>query len=167
MREDLAQHYYAMSAVGTMTLHRFNGDEIYSIESATIEHYKNEDGLFSVTFRAETSETPIQTLPDTEPLRAQPFAEWTLTMPKIPGLLLRAGSTFTIPKGYSNQAQDYVTNLYYCEHEPMDENEIVVLERDRLRVRARITGVATDVNHYDGSKPPTKVKVEADFTLSI
>ena len=154
-------------SVGKMTLHRFNGDEIYSVESATIEHYKDEDGSFSVTFRAEAGDTPIQTLPDTEPLRAQPFAEWTLTLPKIPGLLLRVGSSFAIPKGYSDQTQDYVTNLYYCEHEPMDENEIAVLERDGLRVHARITGMATDVNHYDGSKPRTKVVVEADFTLSI
>jgi len=100
-------------------------------------------------------------------LRAQPFAEWTLMLPKIPGLILRVGSSFAIPKSYSERAQDYVTNLYYCEHEPMDENEIAVLERDGLRVRARVTGMAADVNHHDGSKPRTKVVVEADFTLSI
>jgi len=152
-------------SLGTITLHRFNGDEIYAVESATIEHYKDEDGFYLVTFRAEAGKTPIQTLPDTESLRAQPFTEWTLTLPKLPGVLFRVGSVFTIPKGYREQARDYVTNLYYCEHEPMDENEIVVLERDRLRVRARITGMATDVNHYDGSKPRTKVVVEADFTL--
>src|SRR5215471_3640246 len=126
-----------MSA-GKMTLHRFNGDEIYSVESATIEHYQDEDGSFSVTFRAETSNTPIQTLPDTESLRAQPSAEWTLTLPKIPSLLLRPGCNFTIPKGHDERTQDYYTNLYYCEHEPMDENEIAVQERDGLRVRARI-----------------------------
>jgi hypothetical protein len=49
----------------------------------------------------------------------------------------------------------------------MDENEITIVERDGLRVRARITGTTTDVNYYDGSKPRTKVVVEADFTLSI
>jgi hypothetical protein len=51
-------------SVGKMTLHRFNGDEIYSVESATIEHMKDEDGSYLVTFRAETGDTPIQTLPD-------------------------------------------------------------------------------------------------------
>ena len=153
--------------VGRLTLHRFNGDEIYNVESATINHYQEGDGSYSVTFRAEAGDTPIQTLPDTALLHAQPFAEWTLTLPKNPALLLRAGNSFIIPKGYSEQAQDYVTNLYYCEHEPMDENEIVVLERDGRRVHARITGVAEDVNHYDGSKPRTKVVVEADFILPI
>ena len=48
-----------------MTLHRFNGDEIYHVESATIEHYKDEDGQFAVTFRADAGAVPIQTLPDT------------------------------------------------------------------------------------------------------
>lgn len=152
-------------SVGKMTLHRFNGDEIYSVESATVEHYKHADGAFSVTFRAESGNPPLQTLPDTEPLRAQPFAEWTLTLPEIPSLVLRAGNIFLIPLGYC-ESEGYVTDLYYCEHEQMDENQIVILERDRLRVRARITGMARDVNYYDGSKPPTKVVVEADFTLS-
>jgi hypothetical protein len=152
-------------SIGTMTLHRFNGDEIDSLESATIEHYKNEDGSYAVIFDAK-ADKPIQTLADTEPLRAQPFGEWTLILPKIPALLLRAGSSFTIPNGYSETMQDYVTNLYYCEHEPMEENEIVVIERDGLRVRTRIIGMATDVNYYDGSKPRTRVVVEADFTLS-
>jgi hypothetical protein len=152
--------------VGKMTLHRFNGDEIYTVESATIEHYKAADGSFTVTFRAETGSTPIQTLSDTEELKAQPWAEWTLTLSKTPAIALRPGGKFSIPEGHSAEA-GYVTNLYYCEHETMDENEIEVIERDGLRVRARITGMATDVNYYDGSKPRTKVVVEADFTLGI
>ncbi len=154
-------------SVGKMTLHRFCGDEIYSVESATITHYKDEDGLFAITFRAETGNPPIQTLPDTESLSAKPFAEWTLKLPKIPAVALRTGSSFLIPQGYDDKSQDYLTNLYYCEHEPMDDNEITVLERSGLRVRARITGMATDVNYYDGSNPRTKIVVEADFTLTV
>ena len=154
-------------SVGKLTLRRFNGEEIYRVESATIEHFKDGDGAYSVTFRAETGDAPIQTLPDTESLQAQPSAEWTVTMPKTPAVLLRSGSRFAIPAGWSEQAQDFITNFYYCEHEPMDENEITVVERVGLRVRARITGFTTDVNHYDGSKPRAKVVVEADFTLGI
>lgn len=153
-------------SVGKMTLHRFNGDEIYSVESATIEYYKNEDGLFTVTFRADAAAAPIQTLPDTVELRARPWGEWTLTLPKIPAIALRPGSKFTIPHGHTD-ADGFVTNLYYCEHEPMDENEIELIEKDGRRIRARITGMATDVNYYDGSKPRTKVVVEADFLLGI
>jgi hypothetical protein len=154
-------------SVGKITLHRFNGDEIYSVESATIQHYKDEDGLFTVTFRAEAGAVPIQTLPDTASLRSQPFAEVTLHISKLPALAFQAGSAFTVPKGFDEQSQEHLTNFYYCEHETMDENEITIMERDGLRVRARITGMTTDVNYYDGSKPRTTVVVEADFTLSI
>lgn len=150
-----------------MTLHRFNGDEIYHVESATIEHYKDEDGQFAVTFRADAGAVPIQTLPDTASLRSQPFAEVTLHIPKLPALAFWAGCTFTVPKGYDERSREPLTDFYYCEHETMDENEITIMERDGLRVRARITGMTTDVNFYDGSKPRTKVVVEADFTLSI
>ena len=150
-----------------MTLHRFNGDEIYSVESAVIDYYKDEDGSFAVTFRADAGPIPIQTLPDTVSLGAKPFAELTFNVPKLPAVALRAGITFAIPKGYDERTRDYHTNFYYCEHEPMDENEIIILERDKLRVRARISGTAVDVNYYDGSKPRTKVVIEADFTLGI
>jgi hypothetical protein len=153
-------------SIGTMTLHRFNGDEIYSVESATIEHLRNAEGSFDVTFRAEAGPTPIQTLPDTESLRVQPFAEWTLVLPRVPVLELRPSRTFVIQKG-SDEWDDFRTHFYYYEHESMDENEISILERDALRVRARLTGYVTDVNFYDGSKPRTKVDVEADFTIAL
>jgi hypothetical protein len=152
-------------STGLMTLHRFNGDEIYSVESAVITHCKDEDGAYSITFRAETGATPIQTLSDTKSLRAQPSAEWTLTQPKIPAVVLRAGARFVIPQGYNKETGEYATNFYYCDHESMDENEITIIERAGLLVRARITAAATDVNFYDGSKARMKVVVEADFTL--
>ncbi|WP_395738042.1 hypothetical protein [Prosthecobacter sp.] len=154
-------------STGTLTLHRFNGDEIYPVVSATIRHHKDEDGAYAITFRAETCGPPIQTLPDTESLHAQPSAEWTLTQPKIPAVVLRTGARFAIPQGYDETTGEYLTNLYYCDHEPMDENEIVVLERSGLQVRARITALATDANFYDGSKARMKVVVEADFTLGV
>ena len=150
-----------------MTLQRFNGEEAYAVQSATIEHSKDEDGLYAVTFRAETGGDPVRTLPDTESLHAQPFAEITLHLPKPPALVLTPGRTFSLPKGYDEGAGEYQTNFYYCEHEPMHNNEVAILERDGLRVRARLTGTTTDVNFYDGSKPDTKVLVEADFTLQL
>ncbi len=40
-------------------------------------------------------------------------------------------------------------------------------DEDDLRVRAPLLGTTTDVNFYDGSKPDTKVIVEADLTRQI
>ena len=154
-------------SVGTLTLQRFNGEEAYAIESATIEHYRDERGAYAVTFRAETGGAPIHTLPDTESLHAQPFAEVTLHLSKPPALALKPGQTFTLLKGYDKGTGEYHTNFYYCEHEPMDNNEVAVLRRDGLNVRARLSATTMDVNFYDGSKPDTKIIVEADFTLQL
>jgi len=49
----------------------------------------------------------------------------------------------------------------------MDDNQVAILERDGPKVKARLTGMTIDVNFYDGSKPDTKVIVEAEFTLQI
>lgn len=62
------------------------------------------------------------------------------------------------------ESEDYVTRIYYCEHQEMDDNLIEVLERDGKRFRVRITGTCADVNFYDGSKPRTSVTIDAWFT---
>lgn len=148
-----------------MTLHRFNGDEIYSVQSATVKQHETENGLFAITFRAETAWPPIKMLPDTEPLRGKPWAELTIQVAEPAALVLKTGATFTLPKGYDESTREEHANFYYREHEPMDDNEIEVLERDGLRIQISIMGTVTDVNHCDGSKPRTRVVIVADFTL--
>ena len=150
-----------------MTLHRFNGDEIYSVQSATIKQNKTENGLFAITFSVETAWPPIKMLSDTESLHGKPKAEITIHVAKPAALILKAGATFSLPKGYDESTRENFTNFYYREHEPMDENEIEVLEREDLKIQISILGTVPDVNHYDGSKPRTKVTIVADFTLVL
>jgi len=150
-----------------MKLHRFNGDEIFDVESAMITYEKCENNVYATTFRADAAKVPIQTLPDTVSLRAKPFAEVTLRLEKPPSLMLFAGQSFTLPEGYDKSTGDYRTNFYYCEHETLEENEIVILGRNGTKVRARITGMVIDVNYYDDSKPRMKVVVEAEFTINL
>src|ERR1022692_231362 len=78
----------------------------YSVESATIQYYKDEDGLFAVTFRANAGTVALQTLPDTASMRKKPFAEVTLHIPKLPALAFRVGSTFTVPKGFDDSTRE-------------------------------------------------------------
>lgn len=80
-----------------MTLHRFNGDEIYSVESATIKQRQTENGWFAITFKAQTKWPPIKMLPDTETLRGKPWAEVTIQAAKPAALVLTAGATFVLP----------------------------------------------------------------------
>jgi hypothetical protein len=154
-------------SVGTMTLHRFNGDEIYSVQSATIKQNQMENGLFAITFRAETAWPPIKMLPDTESLRGKPTAEVTIHVDEPAAVVLKTGATFSLAKGYDESTREQQANFYYREHEPMDENEIEVLEREGPKIQISILGTVRDVNHYDGSKPRTKVTIVADFTLVL
>jgi hypothetical protein len=150
--------------VGVLTLHRFNGEEIYNVSEAVIRYFVGEDGV-CVDFQVKTDQEPVQTLPDTQELQGWPNGEWQLFMPEFdPDDLV--GRVFSIPQGYDEQDEEYRTNFYYVEHEPIDDNQITVLGREGERFRVRLTGAVPDVNYYDGSKPPTRVEVEARFSLT-
>jgi hypothetical protein len=154
-------------SVGKMTLHRFNGDEIYSVESATIKQHQTENGLFAITFNAKTEWPPIKMLPDTESIGGKPRAEVTIRVAEPAALVLKAGAIFVLPKGYDETTREYHTKFYYGEHEPMDENEIEVLGREGLKVQIAMVGTVTEVNHHDGLKPRTRVVIVADFDLVL
>jgi len=56
-------------AVGTLTLHRFNGDEVFAISNATIKYFAGDEGV-TLEFDVRTDPKPLKTLPDTSTLRA-------------------------------------------------------------------------------------------------
>ena len=123
--------------------------------------------MFATTFHADAARPAIRTLPDTEKLHAKPFAELMLYLPKHPGITLLTGRSCTLPHGYDKDSGEYLTNFYYCEHELVDDVEIAVIQRHLDRAHLGITGTTIDVNYYDGSKPPTKILIDADFTLKF
>jgi hypothetical protein len=150
-------------ATGTLTLHRFNGDEAFAVSAATALAMPEGDQV-ALNLAIETDERPLMTLPDTEDLGAQPDAEVTIRLPKaeLPTLV---GRRFSVPHSFDQQIDDRVSRFYYCEHGDLDDNVIEFLERKGEQLRVRWTGTTTDVNYYDGSKPPTRMVVEAWFTL--
>lgn len=148
-------------SVGVLTLNRFNGQEQFAIFKATILLY-NDDGYDNLSFEIETDKKPIKTLPDTESLNARPNAEFTVRVTDFSWENL-VGRCFEIPQGYDEETEEYLTCLYYCEHEITDNNVIKVLERKADRFQVKIEATCTDVNYYDGSKPPTKVEIDAWF----
>src|SRR5262249_21361250 len=76
---------------------------------------------------------------------------------------LLPGAGFSVPRGYDKSCGGHVTNFYYCEHEGTENNLIQILKSDGDRLLLRLTGETIDVNFYDGSKPPTKLRVETWF----
>lgn len=148
-------------AIGTFVLHRFCGDEVYSLQDAEILAHDVEGGV-ALSFEAHAAPEPIRALPDTAPLQAQPHAEVTVTLPAVDPERL-VGQHLCVPHGYDDQSEEHIATLYYCEHDDLDENHLDVLSRDGDRFRIHWTGVCTDVNYYDGSKPPARVEIDGEF----
>jgi hypothetical protein len=153
-----------MTSEGRFILHRFNGDEVYRIHSAAMLTHPIEDGVM-LWFQVQAETPALQTLPDTEVLKARPNAEVGIALPSV-DLTQLAGHSFSVPSAYDNEMEDYVASIYYCEHEDLNENEVVVLERRGSAFRVYWTASTTDVNYYDGSKARTRVEIDGWFRFT-
>lgn len=148
---------------GTFVLHRFNGNEIYAVKSARIEAFE-EDGTIDLFLFVNTKAKPLQTLADTEELKQRPNAEVYITL-KVLNLSKFVGRRFSVPASWSEEKADHVSCIYYCEHNDLNQNVVRILEQQGNKFLIHWTGKTTDVNHYDGSKPETKVEIKAWFTF--
>ena len=95
-------------------------------------------------------------------MKMHPSAE---VLVKIPSFDLEAlvGAHFRVPQGCLEEEESCRATLYYCEHEPLDNNELRILGRQGNLFRVHWCGTTLDVNYYDGSKPDTRVEIEGDF----
>jgi hypothetical protein len=151
-------------ALGQFILHRFQGDEVYSISTASWWTIPEEAGIL-VCFRVTTDPEPIRSLPDTVDLRAHPDAEVGILVPGI-DLETLVGQRFTVPDAYSQALGDYVAALAYCEHQDLNDNEVHILGRQGSRLHVHWTARTSDVNFYDRTTPDTRVEIEAWFRLN-
>jgi hypothetical protein len=147
--------------LGTLTLHRFNGDEAFGLSKAMIHAHPEGDDIV-LNLCVNTRQPPIKTLPDTADLKAWPNAEVTIRVPRAQFGSL-AGRRFSVPKSWDDAVDDHVSCIYYCEHEDLNNNEIEFLESSGDAFKVRWTGTTTDVN---GSKPDTRVVIESWFALA-
>lgn len=141
--------------LGTMTLERFNGLEVYPITTAQIS-VRN-----FVTFRVKTAAAIEKTTP--EELYMQPGAQLMLDSPSF-DLARLVGTHLEVPEG--DVDDELVASIYYGDHQPLDNNHIHFIAEEHGRVRIKWTADTCDVNYYDGSRPRTKVEVDAVFEYS-
>jgi hypothetical protein len=144
-------------------LHRFNGDELYRFETAEMWAYVNQPGV-TLWFKVVATDDAIQRCEDTAKMGRSPSAEVGIDLPKLNAGKL-VGREFVISGTKSDDGDSCMSLLYYCEHEPLRENTIKVVSRDGDRFWLCLTAVVRDVNHYDGSKPPTRVEIEGEFVF--
>jgi len=149
--------------VGKFVLHRFNGDEEFALERASIRitHDKNGDWLM---LTAITNGTVIKSLPDTEELRGQPKASISVDISRSDPTNL-VGLKLSVPISYDKLIGDDRANFYYLDHESLDENEIEILAIKENKYLVKWIAQTLDVNYYDGSKPKTHIDIEGWFTM--
>jgi hypothetical protein len=156
-----------MKKIGTLTLQRFNGTEVWEISDGSFSIFRRNGAShvnFWVTAQKLTSEPLEDTYPETEP------ALEILTRPEyIPDAL--AGHQFSIPE-YSDAIENewgedgsFFNNFYYYEHQNLENMALEILAYSdglyTLRFRCR----TDDLNYYDGSKPQTEIEVCCDLGL--
>lgn len=153
-----------MSKQSVLVLERFCGRETYPVIHATWSIFHDEV-LDTPTLCIQLHAGPgIELQEDTRDLRATPSWEINVVSRTLNAACLRRGAEFSVPQGYDEAQGGYVTNFYYCSHEQTDDNLIEILASDGSTLCVRLGARTVDVNFYDGSKPLTRLSVEADLT---
>ena len=148
---------------GRFILHRFNGDEIFRLQSAVMSAYES-DGGATIWFEVESDPVALQRCEDTVKYAHWPNAEVGIEVAELNADQL-VGREFELPGTKFDDEDSCMALLYYYEHEPLRENKIAILSRLDDRFWIRWTAVTQDINFYDGSKPPARVEIEGEFVF--
>ena len=123
---------------GRFILHRFNGDEVYRFASAVMWAYENEPGV-TLWFEVQADPENATRCEDTAEMGMSPNAEVGIDLPDLDAGEL-VGREFVIPGTESDDEDSCMSLLYYCEHEPLRDNRIMVVSRDGDRFRPAVDG---------------------------
>jgi hypothetical protein len=134
---------------------------VYRFKSAVMFGIAADPGV-TLWFEAKADREGAQWCEDTAAIGTSPNAEVGIDLPELnPDRLV--GRELVLPGTKTDDEDSCRSLLYYCEHQPLRDNRIVVVSRAGDRFRVRWTAVTQDVNYYDGSKPLTKVEIEGEF----
>lgn len=170
--------------MNTLTLKRFNGEESYSICDATCrvhtvelenldydeeaddldDDFDEEKEVLEVTFVARTDKK----LSDSNNLNEDdrlPSIEISFYVEPVSTEVFKAGFKRDGIPDYREDYEEWMTNLYYYSHQGIKDISIEVLKVEGDKLTAKLSGLTQDVNFYDGSKPDTKVLIEAEFEI--
>jgi len=147
---------------GRFILHRFNGDEVYRLESAVMFAIETMEGV-ALWFEVKADPENAQKCEDTKDgLSDSPSAEVGIDLPEL-NVNELVGREFVIPGAKSEDEDGCMSLLYYYEHEVLNDNSIKVVSRDEDRFWLRWTAVTQDV--CSDENPPTQVEIEGEFAF--
>lgn len=144
-----------------LRLDRFCGHEVFAVAAVNVYVADEDDGRF-LNLEIVAGKAIEQSLPDEEKVPKPSLEVWI----PVPTTTLAAlvGTTIAVPWS-THEGHDFWNYLCGYEQEDLRDLTVQFLEADGNRCRARISGTTRDPNHYDGSKPDTKVNTEFWFTL--
>lgn len=146
-----------------LTITRFNGTEVFPIESAHLFTVRESENL-TLWFEIEATEKGAHFNADTSVYPARPSAELGIKLAQFDASKL-VGQKFKHP-GTSNDDEDTCSALfYYYEHQPLRDNLVSILSQSSNIFKICWMARTQDVNFYDGSKPDAKLEINADFML--
>ncbi len=153
--------------LGLLRLDRFCGHESFPVlrtETFVSTPKEGEDTELLLNLEVGCGTASERRVPAHEHVHAEPGAEvWIpvedASWDKLVGKKVNVSWS-------RHEKQEAWNRLYYTEHEDVWDIEVEFLEHKEDTCKVRWTAAARDVIHYDGSKPETKVVVEAWFTLA-
>ncbi|MGD1841023.1 MAG: hypothetical protein ACFB0B_09025 [Thermonemataceae bacterium] len=84
---------------------------------------------------------------------------------KVADLKELEGKSYYVKDGYNNERYSDCSTFYYYEHQPISENTIEFVKYQEDVFLVKVIASTCDVNHYDGSKPETKIELMGEFKI--
>lgn len=134
-----------------LLLRRANGLESFPIKSALYRVWRDQEANVTRVVFSLTTKKATATLDDTRERHARPTWELAWSGKKEPEKVLYPRARLTLPSGYDDATDTYLTMFLYAGHGTTEKNVIEILEVGDKTVRARLRGAPTDANAYEGS----------------
>lgn len=149
-----------------LRLERFCGHEVYAVEAAEVFvklPLEDDEGIV-LNLGFHCGKLVECTTPEAERGRAQPSVDVNLPLPSlVPGELV--GTTVRVAASH-DEARGTWNYLHVFEYEGLREIAASFVELSETECRLSLTGLTRDPNHYDGSKPETRVVLDAWFPFA-
>lgn len=137
------------------------GIESFRVDSARCNLYKNENGIWEFVVDVSTNEAVKRSEKLKDVIHAKPNFEATAILP-TDNLALVAGKIIVQKKGYDYSRDEHLSNIYYFNHNSIEDLRIEFIEVTDDWIDAQLTGQAI-INGSNGNQPDAKISLRAKF----
>lgn len=137
------------------------GLEQFRIKSARCNLYKDEEGIWEFVVKVSCGEATIRSKELEAIISAKPNFEATAIIPEN-NISLIPGKILTQKEGYNYDRGENLSNIYYFDHNSIEELKIELTEITEEWIDAKVSGTAV-INGSNGTKPDAKISLRCRF----